>query len=414
MDSSTDQPKRSLVGFWSLFLTQFQGAFNDNAFKIIVILMVLGKATADNWAPLVGFVFAVPFILFSAFAGQLATRFSKRTVTVSTKVAELGIMILAILGFVFDSDAMLVVVVFLLSTQSAFFGPSKYGLLPELLPERRLSWGNGVIQFGTTMAIIAGTVIAGVLKEKFEGNQHWSGLVLLGLSVVGLLCSTRISHVKPAAPDHQMRVNPMPELANSFEIIRRDRPLFLAVMGESFFWLLGALIQFCLMFYGKELELSDIKIGFMNGALACGIGFGCFLAGFLSRNKIAYGFVRIGVIGLMISILLIPLLKLDTFPSMAACLAAVGFFGGFYLVPLATTVQQRPDIKEKGAVIALSSTISFVGVALASLIYYVCKTQLGFSLLQIFMVCGAMTLAAGIYLRQLRALAAGAPDLAEQ
>jgi len=414
MDSSTDQPKRSLVGFWSLFLTQFQGAFNDNAFKIIVILMVLGKATADNWAPLVGFVFAVPFILFSAFAGQLATRFSKRTVTVSTKVAELGIMILAILGFVFDSDAMLVVVVFLLSTQSAFFGPSKYGLLPELLPERRLSWGNGVIQFGTTMAIIAGTVIAGVLKEKFEGNQHWSGLVLLGLSVVGLLCSTRISHVKPAAPDHQMRVNPMPELANSFEIIRRDRPLFLAVMGESFFWLLGALMQFCVMFYGKELELSDIKIGFMNGALACGIGFGCFLAGFLSRNKIAYGFVRIGVIGLMISILLIPLLKLDTFPSMAACLAAVGFFGGFYLVPLATTVQQRPDIKEKGAVIALSSTISFVGVALASLIYYVCKTQLGFSLLQIFMVCGAMTLAAGIYLRQLRALAAGAPDLAEQ
>ena len=414
MDSSTDQPKRSLVGFWSLFLTQFQGAFNDNAFKIIVILMVLGKATADNWAPLVGFVFAVPFILFSAFAGQLATRFSKRTVTVSTKVAELGIMILAILGFVFDSDAMLVVVVFLLSTQSAFFGPSKYGLLPELLPERRLSWGNGVIQFGTTMAIIAGTVIAGVLKDQFEGNQHWSGVVLLGLSVVGLLCSTRISHVKPAAPDHQMRVNPMPELANSFEIIRRDRPLFLAVMGESFFWLLGALIQFCLMFYGKELELSDIKIGFMNGALACGIGFGCFLAGFLSRNKIAYGFVRIGVIGLMISILLIPLLKLDTFPSMAACLAAVGFFGGFYLVPLATTVQQRPEYKDKGAVIALSSTISFVGVALASLIYYVCKTQLGFSLLQIFMVCGAMTLAAGIYLRQLRALAAGAPDLAEQ
>ena len=185
-------------------------------------------------------------------------------------------------------------------------------------------------------------------------------------------------------------------------------------MGESFFWLLGALMQFCVMFYGKELKLPENEISYMNGALACGIGFGCFLAGFLSQNKIAYGFVRIGFIGLMISILLIPLLKLDTFPSMAACLAVVGFFGGFYLVPLATTVQQRPGIKEKGAVIALSSTISFVGVALSSLIYYVCKTQLGFSLLQIFMVCGAMTFAAGIYLRQLRVLAAGATDLAEQ
>ena len=159
-------------------------------------------------------------------------------------------MILAILGFVLNYDALLVVVVFLLSTQSAFFGPSKYGLLPELLPEKRLSWGNGVIQFGTTMAIIAGTVIAGELYIQFEGSQHWSGVVLLGLSMVGQLCSTRISRVNPAAPDHQIRVNPIPELSNSFAIIRRDRLLFLAVMCESFFWLLGALMQFCVMFYG--------------------------------------------------------------------------------------------------------------------------------------------------------------------
>ena len=395
MDASAEQPKHSLKGFWSLFLTQFQGAFNDNAFKFIVIFMVLGKATADEWAPLVGFVFAVPFILFSAFAGQLATRFSKRTVTVSTKVAEVGIMILAILGFVFDSDAMLVVVVFLLSTQSAFFGPSKYGLLPELLPEKRLSWGNGVIQFGTTIAIIAGTVIAGMLYEQFEGNQHWSGVVLLGLSFAGLLLSTRISKVKPAAPEHRMQVNPLPELANSLLIIRRDRPLFLAVIGESYFWLLGALLQFCVMFYGKHLKLPETEISYMNGALACGIGIGCFLTGYLSRNKIEFRFVPIGLIGLTISILLIPILQLNTYPSMAACLAAVGFFGGFYLVPLATMIQQRPDTKVKGAVIALSSTISFVGVALASLIYYVCEKHLGFSLLQIFMVCGFMTLVAG-------------------
>ncbi len=392
------RPSESLRGFWSLFATQFQGAFNDNAFKFIVIFMVLGKAAADEWAPLVGLVFAVPFILFSAFAGQLATCFSKRTVTVGTKVAEVGIMILAILGFVFDSDAMLVVVVFLLSSQSAFFGPSKYGLLPELLPEKRLSWGNGVIQLGTTIAIIAGTVIAGMMYEKFKSNQHWSGVVLLGLSFAGLLFSTRISRVKAAAPDHRMRVNPLPELANSFSIIRRDRPLFLAVIGESYFWLLGALMQFCVMFYGKELGLPETEISYMNGALACGIGIGCFLTGYLSRNKIEYGFVPIGVIGLTVSIVMIPTLKLDTFQSMASCLTAVGFFGGFYLVPLATMVQQRPDIRVKGAVIALNSTISFVGVALASIVYYVCKKHLEFNLLEIFMVCGFMTFAAGIYI----------------
>ena len=163
MDNSNISAKSSLKGFWSLFLTQFQGAFNDNAFKFIVIFMVLGKAAADEWAPLIGFVFALPFILFSAFAGQLATRFSKRQVAVWTKYAEVLIMILATIGLFFKSDTMLIIVVFLLSTQSAFFGPSKYGLLPELLPEKRLSWGNGIIQFGTTIAIIIGTVLAGIL-----------------------------------------------------------------------------------------------------------------------------------------------------------------------------------------------------------------------------------------------------------
>ena len=150
MDRSIISSKKSFKGFWSLFLTQFQGAFNDNAFKFIVIFMVLGKAAADEWAPLIGFVFALPFILFSAFAGQLATRFSKRRVAVGTKYAEVLIMLLATIGLFFKSDTMLIIVVFLLSTQSAFFGPSKYGLLPELLPEKRLSWGNGIIQFGTT------------------------------------------------------------------------------------------------------------------------------------------------------------------------------------------------------------------------------------------------------------------------
>ena len=396
MDRSIISSKNSFKGFWSLFLTQFQGAFNDNAFKFIVIFMVLGKAAADEWAPLIGFVFALPFILFSAFAGQLATRFSKRRVAVGTKYAEVLIMLLATIGLFFKSDTMLIIVVFLLSTQSAFFGPSKYGLLPELLPEKRLSWGNGIIQFGTTIAIILGTVIAGILFGMFESHQYFSGIVLLVFSVIGLSFSLRIDRVKPAVPDHQIIFNPLPELLNRLSMIRKDRPLFLAVIAESNFWLLGALMQFCILFYGKQLGLPEEQISYIMGALAGGIGLGCFLAGYLSANKIEYGFVPIGVIGLATSIFLIPIFELSTCISLVICLGVVGFFGGFYLVPLATMIQQRPDPEVKGAVIALNSTISFIAVAFASVIYYVCKVFLKWELLEIFMLCGFITLAIGM------------------
>ena len=404
MDHTTQpnqRPDGSLRGFWSLFVTQFQGAFSDNAFKWIVIFMVLSKATADEWAPVVGAVFALPFIIFSIFAGQLADRYSKRFVTIGTKVAEGGIMILATVGLTFNIPGLLVVVVFLLATQSAFFGPSKYGLLPELLPEKRLSWGNGIFQFGTTAAVITGTVIAGKLYELFKGQQQWSGVTLLGLSFVGLIFASRITRVPAANPDRRFRVNPFPDLSKSFARIRRERSLFLAVMGESYFWMLGALLQFCIAFYGKDLGLAESKISQLNGVLAGGIGLGCFLTGYLSGNKIEYGFVPLGVLGLSTSILLIPALQLDTFGSLAICLGSVGFFGGFYLVPLAAIIQQRPEPEIKGSIIALNSIISFTGVFIASVIYYLCKKFLGFSLLDLFLLCGLMTLVMGAYILRL-------------
>lgn len=392
------RPSGSLRGFWSLFFTQFQGAFSDNAFKWIVIFMVLSKATADEWAPVVGAVFALPFITFSIFAGQLADRYSKRFVTIGTKVAEVGIMIFATIGLTFNIPSLLVVVVFLLATQSAFFGPSKYGLLPELLPEKRLSWGNGIFQFGTTAAVITGTVIAGKLYELFKGQQQWSGVVLLGLSFVGLMFALRITRVPPADPEKIFRVNPFPELSKSYARIRKDRTLFLAVMGESFFWMLGALLQFCILFYGKDLGFAESKISYLNGVLAGGIGLGCFLTGYLSGNKIEYGFVPLGILGLSTSVILIPALQLETFGSLAICLGSIGFFGGFYLVPLAAIIQQRPEPEIKGSIIALNSIISFTGVFMASMIFYLCKKFLGFSLLDLFLLCGLMTLAIGAYI----------------
>src|SRR5438445_10023466 len=142
-----------LRGFWSLFVVQFQNAFSDNALKFLTTFIIIGlgfsQQQRDRLVPFVGFVFALPFVLFSMTGGYLADRFSNRHVIIGIKLAEIGIMSLATFGLWRHNVPVLLGVVFLMSTHSAFFGPSKYGLLPELLEEKKLSWGNGIIQLGT-------------------------------------------------------------------------------------------------------------------------------------------------------------------------------------------------------------------------------------------------------------------------
>jgi acyl-[acyl-carrier-protein]-phospholipid O-acyltransferase/long-chain-fatty-acid--[acyl-carrier-protein] ligase len=159
--------------FWALILTQFQGAFSDNAYKFMLIFIFTASSLAlgdrDRLIFMVAALFSVPFILFSLPGGYLADRYSKRTVTIGTKLLEIVVMLIALTGLALSNLPLQLVAVFLLSAQAAFFGPSKYGLLPELLPQQRLSWGNGVIELGTFMAIIAGTLAGGMLASTFRG-----------------------------------------------------------------------------------------------------------------------------------------------------------------------------------------------------------------------------------------------------
>ena len=191
-------------GFWSLIVTQFQGAFNDNGLKFFVIYLILGQnpteAQKDFGVFLIGNLFAIPFLLFSMSGGYLADRFSKRDVTIGTKIFEIAAMLFAIFAFWQGSPYLAFTVIFLASTQAAIFGPSKYGLLPELLPAEELSWGNGILELGTFMAIILGTVAAAVLSQKLRGEQWVSGLILIALAFLGffscvdrMACSTRSS-----------------------------------------------------------------------------------------------------------------------------------------------------------------------------------------------------------------------------
>ena len=173
-----------------MILTQFEGAFNDNALKMVVTFvglnMALSKGFHDALVPLTAGLFSLPFILFSMAGGFLADRFSKRTVTIGVKLLEILIMSFATLGLLLRSLPLGLAAIFLMGLHSAIFGPSKYGLLPELLPERRLSWGNGVLELGTFLAIITGMAAGAMLYKSFVGRQAWSGTVLIGLAIVGL------------------------------------------------------------------------------------------------------------------------------------------------------------------------------------------------------------------------------------
>src|SRR6267378_2327985 len=218
-------------GFWSLIATQFQGAFNENALKFLTIYLILAlvkdKAQRDQLEFLVGVLFAAPFIFFSLSGGYLADRFSKRSVTLWTKVFEIGVMLLAVVSLAEPNFPLALAAIFLVCTQGALFGPSKYGLLPELLPAEKLSWGNGVLELGTFLGIIAGSVCGALLADAFKGHQVYSGALLFVFTVVGLLCSLGISRVPAADPAKRF---------NALSLIDVWSPMKQIRGGVSFRW----------------------------------------------------------------------------------------------------------------------------------------------------------------------------------
>ncbi len=395
------QSESSLRGFWSLIVTQFQGAFSDNVLKWLVVFMILGmnvsSAELHRVGELVTALFSLPFILFSMAGGFFADRFSKRTISVSVKIFEMGVMLLALAGFWLNQIPVLLGCIFLMGVHSSFFGPSKYGLLPELLPERKLSWGNGLIELGTFMAIILGTVAAARMSKHFHGHQTWSGIILIALAVVGFITSLGITRVPAADPGRKFRANFLDDLFAQLRLVRRDRALTLAFLGNTYFFFLGQLLQLNVFFYGAQiLHLDEIGIGQLSIALALGIGLGSVAAGYLSGGKIEYGLVPLGAFGMSLvsAWLSVPGLSVN---AALVRLSLLGFTGGFFIVPVAALLQHRPDPAKKGEVLAAANLLSFVGIFAASGAYYLLADVAGLSPCRIFFFGGVLTLAGAIY-----------------
>jgi acyl-[acyl-carrier-protein]-phospholipid O-acyltransferase/long-chain-fatty-acid--[acyl-carrier-protein] ligase len=392
---------RSERGFWALIATQFQGAYSDNILRNLLLAMIVGMGLRnderDTFVSIVTFLFSMPFVLFSMTGGWLADHFSKREVTIWTKVMEIGAMTIATAGLALHMQALTLVALGLVATQAALFGPSKYGLLPELLPGKRLSWGNGVIELGTFLAIIVGTITGAAMAERFHGHEAYAGYALLALACAGLASSFGIDRVPAAAPDKKFRLNFIGDLWQQITLMRRDQPLFLAVLGNTYFWFLGSLLFSTIIVFGPDvLHIGQTETGYLNATLAVGIGIGSMIAGLLSGNKIEYGLIPLGSIGMTLTGIALGTMHTGLIGS-AILLGTLGFWAGFFAVPVNALIQHRPAEENKGGIIAASNLLSFVGIALSSGAYFVFTKFVHLNPRGIMLAASVITAAGTVY-----------------
>jgi acyl-[acyl-carrier-protein]-phospholipid O-acyltransferase / long-chain-fatty-acid--[acyl-carrier-protein] ligase len=392
-----------LSGFWALIATQFQGAFSDNTLKWLVSFLVLETAASkeerDLWFVLVvPLLFSVPFLLFSIPGGFLADKYSKRSVTIGTVVGQLAVMALTMWALAQGRLGWAGVSLFLMSTLGAIFGPTKYGLLPELLPESKLSWGNGIIEFLTLLAAILAALAGGYLAHVFHGRQVWSGVIFLGLAVVGLLISLGISRVAAADPGRKFDWNVPREFFSEVRHMSADRPLATAVVANTFFWFLGSLLLLNIVLYGADiLHLDETRSSYLLAGLSMGIGLGSLAAGFVSGKKIQMGMVLPGLGGVLAMAALLSWPRIG-FGNVLLLLVLLGFAGGFFVVPINALIQRRPAATEKGRTIAVANMLSFIGVALQPVAQFA-MLRLGHpDPARVFLIAGAMSVAMGAVL----------------
>ncbi len=310
-------------------------------------------------------VFTLPLMLISIFAGVFSDQFSKRTVIIVMKAVEIVLMGIGTLALFLNPVGGILPLIVLggMGAQSALFSPSKYGILPELLPHERLSVGNGHLEMWTFLGIIAGTAVAGLLLD-LSGESPWlAGLILTTFSLVGFLASFAIPQV-PRAREEGGVIN---TIQSAWEAIRADRVLRIGILGNVSYWTIASLVGQDILVYSKAvLRLSDTLAGIPLATFGIGVGIGSVLAGKLAGSKVEYGHIPLGAIGLTITLFLLGILA-PQLPGTLVGMAILGIASGFVVVPINALIQWRSPDDRRGAVIAFGNTFVFAGVLAGSL-----------------------------------------------
>jgi acyl-[acyl-carrier-protein]-phospholipid O-acyltransferase/long-chain-fatty-acid--[acyl-carrier-protein] ligase len=389
-------------GFRSLMFTQFQGAFSDNALRWLVIFPVLASVTLseadkEGFASHASLLFAVPFLLFSTVGGWMADRFSKRSVMIGVKLAEVAIMLFAALALKLEMQSLQLAAICLMGVHSTIFAPAKYGIMPEVLPASKLSAGNGILELLTFIGIILGTFAGGWLAEALVHREAISGLLLALLAVFGVVTSCGIAKVPAADPGKKLNFNILGEIWNNLRVMKSDRDLWRANWGNTAFFFVATLVQINLALFAQQVfHLMPTEQAWLQAALSLGIGAGSMLAGRLSRGHIEYGLIAPGAALMAAAGLWIgwPEMSMSGF---AFGLAMLGLGGGLFIVPIVSVLQDRPSAKTKGAVQGAASWLSWIGIAAAAITQTLLSSAAHLSYGQVFWVCGATAALAGAF-----------------
>jgi MFS family permease len=371
---------RSYIG---LIVAQFLAAFNDQAIHASAMFYAIHQETLSEAKAisLMPILFFTPWAIFCTLAGYLADRYSKRTTLVFWKVAEVGITLVALAGFWLGTAIhnplgpwVVLSCVFLMGTHSAFFVPAKYGALPEILQPHLLSKGNGILESTSFLAVILGTVSGGILSSHscFRGSEYYIGLILFVLAAAGAVASFVIERIPAANPTRPFPINLFRPLYDNLRMMLRARPLALAVLGIAFFTFMVAFMRATMYEHGESQHprWDEFRTSVVVATVALGVGLGSPLAGSLSGGKVELGLVPLGAIGMIVTTA-VAAFVLFRLPALIVCLVLIGFFSGFYIVPLYTLLQHRAPKTSKGDLIATSNFINVTGAILASLLFFV-------------------------------------------
>ena len=404
--------------FLPFFITQFFGAFNDNVFKYALsILIVFQGAEFVDTNPnllinIAALLFILPFFLFSATAGQWIDKYEKSKSIRSIKLLEVVIMLIAAIAFIQGYIFLLIGLLFLMGSQSAFFGPAKYSYIPQHLENSELIEGNALVQMGTFVAILLGTIFGGLMIAQEQG-RHYVAYAVVAVSLAGYFASRFIPVTPSLNEELKINWNIFSETYRNIKTIRKNKTVFLSILGISWFWFLGAtyLVQF--PNYTKEILSGNADVVTLLLVLfTVGIGSGSLLCNRLSGDKIEIGLVPFGSIGLTlfgidlfysqpaeISTAVIGLKEFITidYVRLMIDIVMLGFFGGLYIVPLLALVQQRSDGKYLSRIIAGNNIINALLMVLSA-IFAMLILSAGFSISELFLMVAILNAVVAVYI----------------
>ena len=405
--------------FLPFFITQFLGAFNDNVFKNALIIMIAFQGArfsdmpTDTLTNLSAGLFILPFFLLSATAGQLIDKTEKSLSMRRIKMLEIVIMLCAAWAFHAGELYLLIALLFMMGAQSTLFGPAKYSYIPQHLADNELIAGNALVQMGTFVAILIGTMAGGLLIAHEDGRELVA-VVLVIVAVLGFLSSLVIPITPSRCPDLKINWNIFTETWRNIAFIRKNRTVFLSVLGISWFWFLGATYLVQLPNYTRlTLGGNEQVVTLLLTLFTMGIGSGSLLCNWLSGQKVEIGLVPFGSIGLTLFgidlFLARPLLDEADLVGVVAFLQQpgslrviadvllIGVFGGFYIVPLFALVQQRSDPEHLSRVIAGNNIINALLMVLSAVMAIVLLGA-GVTIAQLFLIVALLNAAVAVYI----------------